>query len=130
MNRIEKGFSIFYWTYLLLYIGCFILLAATGWMEHAFPLVIPFHVLGMLLGLVMLFVVIRDIYKRDFPDPNTKVTWTILILMFMPSILVYLYQHGFRPRPAAVPHGEAAPFQDSRELVRETENPYQSPHGY
>ena len=97
MGKWEKCFCIFYLLYMLVYIPVFIGLGVTG--EMSFDLIFPFHMLGMALGLIFLIVVIRDIYKRDFPNPNSKVTWTILILMFWPSIFVYLPKYGFKPRP-------------------------------
>jgi len=56
------------------------------------------------MGLPLYIIVIRDIYLRSFPNPNTKVTWTILVLMFWPSILAYLYKHGFHPRETQLLH--------------------------
>lgn len=91
MSRLEKAFVIFYWLYMAIYIPCFFMLV-----ERHFFQILPFHFLGMFLGLVLLIIVFRDLYRRDFPDPNTKVTWTILMLLFWPSILVYLYKHAFR----------------------------------
>ena len=93
MNRAEKVFVIFYWAYILAYIPCFFLLAS----NHFFA-ILPFHVFGMAIGIPMLIIVFRDVYKRTFPNPNTKVTWTILMLLMWPSILVYLCKYGFRPR--------------------------------
>jgi hypothetical protein len=93
MNRFERGFTIFYFVYAIAYIPCFILL-----MPRHFWQLLPFHFFGMAIGIPMLIIVFRDVYKRTFPNPNTKVTWTILMLLFWPSILVYLYKYGFRPR--------------------------------
>lgn len=98
MGRLEKSFTIFYWCYILVYGCCFLALVISGAMERYFFYVMPFHFFGMALAIPMLIVLFRDLYKRPFPNPNSKVTWTILMLMFWPSILVYLYKHGFRPR--------------------------------
>ena len=99
MNHAERAFVIFYWVYMFVYIPYFIVVAVTGLMDHYFFYgVMPFHFVGMLMGIPMLIVVFRDLYKRSFPNPNSKITWTILMLMFWPSILAYLYRHGFRPR--------------------------------
>lgn len=99
MGRWEKGFTIFYWGYMLVYlvgIGGMILFDKLD--SHFFPYILPFHLFGMAMGVPMLIVLFRDIYARSFPNPNTKVTWTILVLVFPLSVPVYLYQHGFRPR--------------------------------
>ncbi len=129
MDHAEKTFVIFYWTYIVLYLVCFFSLAATGRMEHCFFYVLPFHFLGMFLGIPLLVIVIRDLYKRDFPNPNTKVTWAILMLLLWPSILVYLCKHGFRPRPGcslgdAFDAGSAFP---ANATTLDDGNPYRSP---
>ncbi len=98
MGRAEKSFVIFYFCYILVYMCCFLAMTFTGAMDRLFFYVIPFHLFGMVIGIPMIIIVFRDLFKRDFPNPNSKVTWTILMLMFVPSILVYLYKHGFRPR--------------------------------
>lgn len=95
MNKAEKAFSVFYFVYMLIYMSCFFLL-----MPRHFEEIFPFHILLMVLGLVLIIIVIRDIYKRDFPNPNTKVTWTILIFVAAGiAIWFYLFMHGFKPRP-------------------------------
>jgi len=96
MSRREKAFCIFYFVYILVYIPVFITVMNTD--SRSFGPIIPFHLLGMALGLVFLIIVLRDIYKREFPNPNQKITWTILILMFWPSVFVYLPRYGFKPR--------------------------------
>lgn len=93
MNRAEKAFVFFYAAYMMAYIPCFFLLVA----DH-FWQIMPFHFFGMALGIPLLVIVFRDLYKRPFPNPNTKVTWAILMLTLSPSIIVYLYKHGFRSR--------------------------------
>ena len=98
MSRIEKTFTVFYWTYMLVYVCGVIFLAASGHMDRVSFHVLPFHFFGMFIGIPMIIIVFHDLYKRQFPNPNSKVTWAILMLMFWPSILVYLYRHGFRPR--------------------------------
>lgn len=114
MSRAEKAFTIFYWVYVVIYIPCFLMLVCSGManpqaMDRYFPVIIPFHILGMLLGIPMLIILFRDIYKRQFPSPNSKVTWTILMLMFWPSIPVYLYRYGFHPRTPIDPRPQQPP---------------------
>lgn len=53
----------------------------------------------MILGIPVLIIVFRDLYKRDFPNPNTKATWAILMVMFAPSMIVYVCKYGIHPRP-------------------------------
>jgi len=95
MNRFEKAFLIFYVVYTAAYIPFFVRFAQTH-----MRVLVPFHLFGMALGAGFLFVVFRDLYKRSFQNPNTKITWTILILMFCPSVLVYLFKYAFKPRSA------------------------------
>ncbi len=99
MSRWEKSFTLFYWLYLLVYLLFIVGMGLFGDLDaYFFPWVVPFHLFGMAIGIPMLIVVFRDIYARNFPNPNTKVTWTILILVFPLSVPVYLYKHGFRSR--------------------------------
>ena len=98
MSKWEKGLCIFALLYTLVYMPVFFAVGLSGRIEQYFLLIIPFHLFGMMINLAFLIIVIRDIYKREFPDPNSKVTWTVLILMFWPSVLVYLPKYGFKPR--------------------------------
>jgi hypothetical protein len=93
MSRGEKVFVIFYFAYMLAYIPFFVFAPYAY-----FPVLLAFHFFGMVIGVVLYIVIFRDIYKRDFSNPNTKVTWTLLMLLLWPSIFVYLYKYGFRPR--------------------------------
>jgi hypothetical protein len=95
MNRWEKAFCIFYFAYMLAYIPYFFL------RFNFDTLSVSLHLFGMFLGLPLLFIVFRDLYKRHFPNPNSKITWTLLILLVNPfGTIAYLYKHGFRPRPS------------------------------
>jgi hypothetical protein len=86
MNRFEKGFVILYWAFVLVSLPYYS--AATT----------VFSTIGIVMGFVVLLIVFGDLYKRDFPDPNVKVTWAILFLLFWPSTLIYLCKYGFQPR--------------------------------
>lgn len=127
MNWAEKSFVVFYWAYMLIYVCAVAALAVTGAIDRLFLVIMPFHFFGMFLGVPLLIVVFRDIYKRDFPNPNTKVTWTILILLLWPSILVYLYKHGFRPRPVLGQRPGPSQIEGTSAIVPDTGNPYRSP---
>ena len=95
MNRGEKAFAIFYWSYIAIYVPCFIAMIVSGAMDRYFFTILSFHLFGMLIGIPLLSILIRDIYLREFPNPNSKVTWVIAILVFWPSIPFYLYYHDF-----------------------------------
>jgi len=60
------------------------------------------NVVGKGLALVFYVVLIRDLYKREFADPNGALTWALLLILLWPSVFVYLARHGFRPRLAVV----------------------------
>lgn len=102
MGRLERAFVIWAIGYLAVYVAAVAVLAV------AFPLrgddlflyFIPFHVLGMVQNFAALVLMIRDLYRRDFPNPNSKLTWLLLILFAAPiSWVLYLYWYGLRPRP-------------------------------
>jgi hypothetical protein len=108
MNRWEKGFCIFYFAYMLAYIPYFLL------RFNFDALSVSLHVFGMFLGLPLLFIVFRDLYKRQFPNPNSKITWTLLILLLTPfGLIAYLCMHGFRPRPTIRPDEGHSPIANS-----------------
>lgn len=54
--------------------------------------------LGMIVNVALLFIVLRDIFLRPFSNPNMRFVWVALVLFIWPSIVYYLFQHGFRPR--------------------------------
>lgn len=56
-----------------------------------------------LLSLCMVVLVLRDLYKRSFTNPNAKLTW-LLVLMLTGGIgfFFYVFRHAFKPRGAAV----------------------------
>lgn len=84
--------------YLAVYIVVFVV--ASIQRSDFFEYLIPFHILGMIQNFASLVLMIRDLYRRDFPDPNSKLTWLLLILLAAPiSWVLYLYWYGLRPRP-------------------------------
>jgi ankyrin repeat protein len=101
MNKFEKIFVIFALGYTVIY-GVFFFNIDFMGNEISFQQILPFHLFGMALNLGVLISVIRDIYKRKFASPNSKTTWTILILLFWPSIFIYLPKYAFKPRDEIV----------------------------
>jgi hypothetical protein len=63
-----------------------------------FNYLIPISLLGLFVNIGLIFVVLRDIFARQFGDQGRKYFWVALVLIFWPSILYYLPRHGFRPR--------------------------------
>lgn len=65
---------------------------------ESFDRIVPFHIFGMILSLCFMIVIVRDIFKRNFKNPNSKTTWAILVIMFWPSVFIYLPKYAFKPR--------------------------------
>jgi hypothetical protein len=61
-------------------------------------LLIPICLLGLIINVLLMFIVLRDIFSRNFRDQGKKYLWIALVLLLWPSILFYLYRYGFRPR--------------------------------
>ena len=59
---------------------------------------IPISLLGLFVNIGLIFIVLKDIFARQFSDQGRKFFWAALVLIFWPSILFYLPRHGFRPR--------------------------------
>jgi hypothetical protein len=62
------------------------------------PRLIPLSLLGLIINVGLIFIVLRDIFSRQFGDQRSKYFWMALVLFFWPSILIYLPKYGFRPR--------------------------------
>ncbi len=95
MGKFEKFFCIFTLAYIIIYSFFFF-----NMMSHpdSFARIIPFHIFGMILSLGFIIVVVRDIFKRTFKNPNSKAIWAILVIMFWPSVFIYLPKYAFKPR--------------------------------
>lgn len=99
MGKFEKSFVVFTLLYIVGYSIFFFNAMST---PENFEKILPFHFLGMGLSLAFIMIVIRDIVKRTFKNPNSKVLWSLLIIMFWPSIFIYLPKYGFKPRDEIV----------------------------
>jgi hypothetical protein len=96
----ERVIVVFCLVYLVVYMAFFF---AVFTAETVFenPLILPFHFFGMALSILMVILVVRDVYKRPFRDPNAKATWALLIVFGnIITIPIYLWKYGFRPRGA------------------------------
>jgi len=54
--------------------------------------------LGMVVNVGLMVMVLRDIFLRRFDNPNMRFIWIAVVLFIWPSIVCYLFRHGFRPR--------------------------------
>jgi hypothetical protein len=55
--------------------------------------------LTMVLSIAAVVLILRDLYRREFPNPNSKLTW-LLIMAFTGGIgmLIYVFRHAVHPR--------------------------------
>jgi len=103
MNLIERTIVIGALINMAIYVPCFFLLffpAANGF-SHT---LIAWHIVGMLLNFVVIVLTIRDLYRRRFANPNSKITWCLLICCTGGiGWIVYVFKHAFRPRVHSTP---------------------------
>ncbi len=61
--------------------------------------IMPWHVAGMFLNLLALIATFQDLYLRPFSNPNSKVTWCLLILCTGGiGWIVYVFRYALKPR--------------------------------
>ncbi len=101
MNRVEKAVVLGALLYMVLYIPYFLIQVFRIESGIGVPLwaILTPHFLGMAWNLVALILTIRDLYLRPFANPNSKLTW-LLLITYTGGIgwLVYIFKHAFRPR--------------------------------
>ena len=107
MRRWEKAVLLSWLVYALVCVGMIIYFTAkpaltgkdgTEW--HKYLPALGF--IGAIWGWLCIALTIRDLYLRPFPNPNSKVTWTLLILMTGGiGWVVYLVKYALKPRPSA-----------------------------
>jgi hypothetical protein len=57
---------------------------------------------GFLSNGAAVFVVFRDLYRREFEDPNAKLKWALWIFLTSGlAMIVYVFKHGLQPRTGA-----------------------------
>ena len=101
MNRLEKTIVIGFLIYVAAHVVYYIIQmyqdpAGAG---VALGEVFPSVLFAMAFDLAAFIVTIRDLYLRPFPDPNSKLTWLLFILL--PGGIgwvVYVFRHAIRPR--------------------------------
>jgi len=93
MSRIEKIYCILFLLIMIIYIPCFFVFA-----PKFFDIIFITHISMMFLSLVFMILVIKDIFQRDFPKPNAKARWILLMFLFPFLMFVYLFVHAFKPR--------------------------------
>ncbi len=96
MNRIEKIVCIWTLLYIVTYLPFLILY---GYATLSMMGILSLHFIGI-GSLVSTYVLcMRDIYLRKFPDPNHKVTWTLIVVLgSVFGLAAYLTRHGMKQR--------------------------------
>lgn len=92
MDTGEKVYSIFAVLFMVALFFVLILYPETRRMQ----VLLPISLVGLLVNVIFMFIVLRDIFQRRFKTTGQKVLWVVLILVFWPSVLVYLPMFGFR----------------------------------
>lgn len=61
--------------------------------------ILPAHFVCMALNIAALILTIRDLYRRPFPEPDTKLTW-LLVILFTGGIgwVVYVVKYPLKHR--------------------------------
>jgi hypothetical protein len=55
--------------------------------------------LAFLSSAATVFVIFRDLYRREFDDPNAKLKWALWIFGTSGiAMIVYVFKHGLQPR--------------------------------
>ena len=107
MRRWEKAVLLSWLVYTAVFVGLIIYfttkLDATGRDGPEWDKYLPaLGFIGGIWGWLCIALAIRDLYLRPFPNPNSKVTWTLLIIMTGGiGCVVYLVKYALKPRPPA-----------------------------
>lgn len=94
MNLLEKLYSLFAVLFALMLVTALLLIPELRYPDK----LLLVCAVGFAINIGLMFVVLRDILYRPFPTNRTKYFWLMVVLLFWPSVLVYLVKHGFRPR--------------------------------
>lgn len=94
MNFFEKIYSILAVIVAAALIAALVLVPELRYPEKLLPLC----TVGLLINIGLMFVILRDIFSRRFSSLGQKYLWLAMILLFWPSVLIYLPKHGFKPR--------------------------------
>jgi hypothetical protein len=55
--------------------------------------------LAFLSSAAAVFIIFRDLYRREFDDPNAKLKWALWIFGTSGiAMIVYVFKHGLQPR--------------------------------
>jgi hypothetical protein len=94
MNIFEKIYTVLAIIFTAGFIASLIYFPQLRQLNHLLPL----SLLGLVINIGLMFIVLQDIYRRQFNNQRKKYFWIALVLLFWPAILYYLPRYGFRPR--------------------------------
>ena len=60
-------------------------------------ILLPISLVGLIVNILFMFIVLRDIFLREYMTFGQKVLWAVLTMLFLP-VLIYLPKFGFRAR--------------------------------
>ncbi len=96
MNRLEKICSFLAVAFAIALVSSLILIPDLHQPNRLLPLCLA----GFTVNIALMFIVIKDIFSRSFNQAGTRFIWLGLVLLMWPSIIFYLFLHGFKPRNA------------------------------
>jgi hypothetical protein len=97
MHIQEKLYSIF----AILFVIAFFLVLSFFPVTRQLKVLLPLAFVGVMINIIFIFIVLRDIFLRQFKTTGQKLFWIVLVLLFWPAVLVYLPKFGFKPRTPA-----------------------------
>jgi hypothetical protein len=60
-------------------------------------ILLPISLVGLIVNILFMFIVLRDIFLREYLTFGQKVLWAVLTMLFLP-VIIYLPKFGFRAR--------------------------------
>lgn len=94
MNTLEKIYSIFAILFAIALTSLIIILPEM----RQLGILLPTSAAGLVVNVILMFIIFRDIFSRQFASKRGRAFWTGLLLICWPAIVVYLPLHGFRRR--------------------------------
>ena len=94
MKTGEKLYSIFAMLFIIALTSVLILFPET----RQLMILLPITLAGLLVNIIFMFIVLRDIFLRPSISTGQKILWVVLILVFWPTVLLYLPLLGFKAR--------------------------------
>lgn len=94
MNTFEKLYSVFAVVSAFCLILCLFIYPELRQLNR----LLIVSTLGFFINIGLMFIVLRDIFARNFKSQMIKFSWVAIILIFWPAVLFYLPTYGFKTR--------------------------------